>query len=255
MSDDRPGEVSSYLGYLPALFQEVGEDGTSVLGRLLLAFEEVLTGLPGADRRGLEEILDGTLKKTPRGWEPDADSGVQRYFVPGPRSPGIDVPDDHRTKTEFLDWLAGWVALALQPGWNEEEKRRLLARIVPLYAKRGTLAGLVDLLSTYTGMGVEVLEYLQPFQVPVQKGGKTAPVGGDFPIGEGPPHYFGVRIVLQGVSPEELEAKQQIARTIVEQEKPAHTWYRLDFVIPDTIQVGVHSQVGKDTWLGRPKSN
>src|SRR5207237_6386676 len=127
--------------------------------------------------------------------------------------------------------------------------RRLLARIVPLYAKRGTLAGLEDLLSTYTGMGVRVLEYPHALQV----GGRTAVVGGDFPIGEAPPHYFAVRVVLQGVSPEDLEAKKQIAQAIVEQEKPAHTWYQLAFDIPDTIQVGVHSQVGRDTWLGRPE--
>jgi hypothetical protein len=124
---------------------------------------------------------------------------------------------------------------------------RLLARIVPLYAKRGTPAGLLDFLATYTGMGVEVLEYLEPFRV----GGKTAAVGGTFPLGEVPAHYFAVRIVLAG-DPGVLALKKQIARTIVEQEKPAHTWYDLIFVIPQTIKVGAVSRVGKDTLLGRP---
>jgi phage tail-like protein len=247
MSEERRNEVSSYLAYLPALFQEVGPDGTSILGRLLLAFEEVLTGRAdaGAVEAGLEEILDGRLKET---GEPDPDTGVQRYFTPGPGA----VRDECRAPKEFLDWLAGWVALTFLPGWGEEEKRRLLARIVPLYARRGTLAGLLDFLSTYTGMGVKVLEYLTPFEV-----GRNAVVGGDFPLGEAPPHYFSVQVVLQGVSPEEVAAKKQIARTIIEQEKPAHTWYNREddrlFVIPQTIQVGVFSRVGKDTWLGQPK--
>jgi phage tail-like protein len=252
MSDERPNEVSSYLTYLPALFQEVGPDGTSGLGRFLLAFEEVLTGLGGAARPGLEEILDGTLKKTgQQTWAPDPETGVQRYFTPGPG----DVPDDRRAPKEFLEWLADWVALTLQPGWGDDEKRRLLARIVPLYAKRGTPAGLLDFLATYTGMGVEVLECREPFQV----GGKTAAVGGTFPLGEVPAHYFTFRVVLAG-DPNLLALKKQIALKIVEQEKPAHTWYDLApppdrdprFVIPQTIKVGFVSHVGQDTLLGRP---
>jgi phage tail-like protein len=245
MSEERPGEVSSYLAYLPAPFQEVGPDGTSVLGRFLLAFEEILTGLGGAGQPGLEELLDGRLKQVGLAWVPDSETGVQRYFTPGP---GQDT-DDRRAPDEFLGWLAGWVALTFEQDWDPEEKRRLLARIVPLYAKRGTREGLLDFLATYTGMGVDVLEFPRPFQV----GGETAVVGGTFPLGEAPAHFFTVRVVLPS-DPTELARKKQIARTIIEQEKPAHSWYRLDPVIPNTIKIGSVSRVGKDTLLGRPEA-
>jgi Phage tail protein (Tail_P2_I) len=247
MSDERPDELSSYLAYLPVLFQEDGPDGKpNVLGRFLLAFEEVLTGLRGAAERGLEEMLDGQLRAEP-GASPDFETGVQRYFTPGP-----GVPDERRAPEEFLDWLAGWVALALQPGWEVEEKRRLLARIVPLYAKRGTKEGMEDFLSTYTGLqignGVEVREYLHPMQV-----GVTSRVGKDTRIGE-TPHYFEVRLILKEARPDRsLRGKQEIARAIIEREKPAHTCYDLLISIPQTIQVGVVSHVGQNTSLGRPE--
>jgi hypothetical protein len=50
---------------------------------------------------------------------------------------------------------------------------------------------------------------------------------------------------------EERSRKEQIARSIIDQEKPAHTYYELLVQFP-TIQVGVTSTVGKDTLLGIP---
>jgi phage tail-like protein len=223
-----PTQVSSYLKYLPALFQESDQHATPFIGRFLLAFEKILSGLGDPEQPGLEEILDH----------------IHIYFDPGPVQPGQSPDESERAPADFLPWLASWVALSLRQDWDEEEKRRFIGRIVPLYRQRGTKAGLVEILRTYTGMGVEIQEFIQPLQV-----GKTSTISVDTVIGGGPPHYFRVKIFLELRSPEALSRKEQIARAIINQEKPAHTYYDLQIEIP-TMQIGVHSTVGVDTLLG-----
>lgn len=120
-----PKAASGYLQNLPAIFSE-----DSFLGRFLLAFEQVLTGLPGVAGRepapasGLEEII----------------AVISALF------------DPKETHKEFLPWLAGWVALGLRADWTEAQQRDFLANIVPLYRKRGTKENLVKLLRIYTGL-------------------------------------------------------------------------------------------------------
>jgi phage tail-like protein len=222
----QPTQVSSYLQYLPAIFQEdADQQGVSFIGRFLLAFEKILSGLGDPDSPGLEEII----------------AGIDTYFKPGPgHIPSARTPDG------FLPWLASWVALTLRADWAPEEQRRFLSRIVPLYRKRGTKAGLEEMLHTYTGMGVEIFEYHKPFVV-----GETSTVGVDTYIGGGPPHFFWVKMVFTDLDPA-FERRVQIARAIIDQEKPAHTYYHLEVVIP-TMQIGMYSKVGEDTLLGTTK--
>ena len=200
---------SCLMQYLRAMYQE-----DPFLCQFLLAFEKLLLGRkenPDICPFGLEEIIDT----------------IHTFFNPGPDN----LPED-RTPVEFLSWLASWVALTLREDWDENEKRRLLSRIVPLYQKRGTKEGLRDLLHTYTGLKVEISEYLQPLQI-----GSCSTVGVDTIIGGAPPHYFLVKLYL---APTDLvERKQLIARAIIELEKPAHTIYDLIVIVP-TMQIGVH---------------
>src|SRR5689334_7051624 len=106
MTDGSARRASSYMGYLPAIFrQDADGDGVNLLGRFLLAFEQMLTGLGDPSQPGLEELLDGIV--TADGTQ--ILSGSQRYFEPGP-----GMQDNQRTPSEFLDWLAGWVALSVR---------------------------------------------------------------------------------------------------------------------------------------------
>lgn len=233
MIDD--SRISRYLDDLPALFrQEAVGARADFLGRFLLAFEHVLTGVGDPGHPGLEEILEGIV---------DGDKillgGAHRYFTPISEEAGEQVP------SEFLEWLAGWVALTLRDDWSEQERRRLLAEIVPSYRRRGTPEGLKQVLAAFTGVHISAVTLLEtPFAV-----GVTSVVGRDVALGGGQPHYFIVRVQLPGAS--DVERKRKALRTIIDQEKPAHTCYDLYIQIP-TLQVGVTSTVGQDTALGVP---
>lgn len=144
---------SSYLDYLPGIF-----DGgqTSFLNGFLLAFERLLTGLgePSDSEdtlRGIEESLDG-IRTVDGKWQ---QAGIERYFSPQsviPKEERATGSQDERFQTpkEFLDWLAGWVALEIRIDLDESERRALIARAVQLYRLRGTKAGLEQLLEILT---------------------------------------------------------------------------------------------------------
>ncbi len=231
---------SRYLDYLPPIFQQEEDD---FLGRFLLAFEHVLTGVGEFENPGIEEILDGIWKDGSLEL-----AGVHRYFTPGPRKEGDVRPtgtlDAERAPAEFLDWLAGWVALTLREDWDEEEKRRILNETVPAYRNRGTKASLEQVLAAYTErMQVTVSEFIFPFQV-----GEHSTVGVDTMIGDFP-HYFLVRVILKLAWVPDFPKKKEIIRAIIDREKPAHTVYDLQIELP-TIQIGVTSEVGISTILG-----
>lgn len=232
-------DVSRYLEDLPAIFnQETGDGRPGFLGRFLLAFEQVLTGLGDPARPGLEEILDGIAD--PAGGVRLA--GAHRYFAPGP-----DLPDEKRAPQEFLEWLAGWVALTLREDWREEERRRILSRTVLAYRRRGTRKGLQEILAAYTDAApdsIKISEFLRPFEL-----GVTSYVGGDALLGGGAPHYFLIDANVSVEDARDLARKEQILRAIIDAEKPAHTYYDLRIQVP-TMQLGVSSTIGVDTVLG-----
>ena len=140
------------------------------------------------------------------------------------------------TSAEFLPWLASWVAVSQRDDWDEMFKRWLISKIVPLYRKRGTKAGIKELLELYTGEEVEIYEF-------------------DYPA-----HYFQVEMTLSDPNRENLRRRQQIAKGLLDREKPAHTYYALQVLIP-TMQIrndynwpdeagGIGLRVGRNTLLG-----
>jgi phage tail-like protein len=96
------------------------------LGKFLAPFEEVFEGFEG--------LLDE----------------IDRYFAPAFTDP------------ELLPWLATWLSLALDPGWDEAKRRRLIAEAVELYRWRGTVRGLKRYLEIYTGLEPEIREWRWP---------------------------------------------------------------------------------------------
>lgn len=66
--------------------------------------------------------------------------------------------DPELTPRDFLGWLAGWVALEVDDTSPEEQRRARVARAARLHRRRGTLAGLVDLVALQTGTEAEVTD-------------------------------------------------------------------------------------------------
>lgn len=240
MIDDKT--LSSYLDDLPAIYRQEATGGRpDFFGRFLLAFEHVLTGVGDPGDPGLEEFLDGI----PGPGGTPLMAGAHRYFNPGPGE-----SEDLRAPKGFLEWLSGWVALTLREDWQEDERRRILAEIVPSYRKRGTPDGLKQVLAAFTGVhadAITIAEFQQPFQL-----GVSSTVGEDTVLGGGPPHYFMVRALVPGAA--DLARKRAVLRAIIDMEKPAHTFYDLRIQTP-TMQIGVTSTIGEDTVLGVPLEN
>ena len=236
-NNERSGQSSSYLTSLPAIFQQGEQAGRPIfVGRFLLAFEQLLTGLADVDQPGIEEILDGIVGPAGDGLRL---AGLQRYFEPGP-----SLPETQRAPAEFLEWLAGWVALTLRADLDELRQRDFIARAVSFYNQRGTRRGLEEIAKVYTRLGVTVNEMQTPFQI-----GVHATIGEDTVLDGGAPHFFRVLIRLPTADPAELARSRLVAKAIIDMEKPAHTHYALDFMTP-TFQIGICSRIGTDTLLG-----
>ena len=139
-------ESSSYLAYLPPVLWRdrptaENEEQLLELGAALRIFEKVATGL--ADDVRLTHV--------------DAEDPARTHNHPGLTD---EIADLHRlfdpwtTPTDFLPWLASWVALefpTLQgvPLWEEYQRRKVTAEIAQIYRLRGRKKGLNQYLDLY----------------------------------------------------------------------------------------------------------
>lgn len=151
--------------------------------------------------------------------------------------------DPLRTPDDFLPWLASWAALVLRADWSPEQKRQVLARIVPLYRMRGTREGLEQYLRAYVGAGVQVEDAHQPLQV-----GVVATVGTDTVVGGIPANVFRVRVAFTTSDVAGLAQRTESVKAVLAIEKPAHTDYVLSVSGP-TFRVGVVAKLGFDTYI------
>jgi phage tail-like protein len=222
---------SRYLEHLPATFRLNAQgEANDFFGSFLLAFERILTGklpneapadplLPGdgAIPAGIEQVLDT----------------VARYFDPG--TPTSDRATE--APAEFLDWLAGWVATSLRLDWAEDVRRRFIARVPSLYRKRGTAGCIETMLRIYLNKEND------PDEVKVDDSGPT-------------PYFFRVRFTVRGEAAE-LAKHDRIARAIIDQEKPAHTYYALEIVFSelqiykDGYHPGLYQEGDRGVWVGK----
>ncbi|MEG4304893.1 phage tail protein [Microcoleus sp. D3_18a_C4] len=198
-------QLSSYTEYLPAYLQT-----DLFLDRLLLAFEGILSGFSKEKEATINRAIAGGNTEKILGLE-TLISQIHNYF------------DPHQTPTEFLPWLAGWVALSLRDDWDEEVKKQFISQMVPLYQIRGTVFGMKKMLQIY--MESSGLSYP----------GRTISI---FEF-DNKPHYFQIQLVLpsnQVIHPERYWREYRIAKGIIDQEKPAHTYYALR-ILTLTMQI------------------
>jgi phage tail-like protein len=240
MANGNPAKIpSSYLQYLPELFRAPQEPGTApFLGRFLKIFEALLSGRddakPMQDGRkitGLEEILDRYR------------DALDPILAPAELS-----ADRKRFNSDFLTYLASWLALTLDQNWSLAKRRQWVQRIVPLYQRRGTRAALDEYLTMFVGSQARVDEPHGFVLGKVKNLKQTSTLGVDTFLGA-PPYYFRVCInygfpedVAQragiGAEPFDINVWRVIRRStqaIVDLEKPAHTYYDLDARAPGII--------------------
>ena len=124
--------------------------------------------------------------------------------------------DPTLTPFDFLEWLAGWVGLAIDEDWPLARQRTFVSEAVKVYRLRGTAAGLAAEVEIYTQGTVEVIE----------SGACTwSSTPNSAPPGSAPARVV-VRVAVadpSAVSVAGLEA-------IVAAAKPAHVLHRIELV-------------------------
>ena len=183
------GNSSDYIQYIPAILQT-----DEVVSQFLLAFEEILTGqiFPAETNPG----IINNFTSHPPGIEAVIES-IHTYF------------DPDLTPEEFLPWLASWVALSLRDDWQPATKRDFIKKIVHLYRLRGTKEGLAQILSLYLN-SVKLPDNVIIYEED-----------------EYPDYYFQVALRLPRLEYSRYWQEVRIAKAIIDQEKPAHTYYGL----------------------------
>jgi phage tail-like protein len=128
---------------------------------------------------------------------------------------------------EFLPWLAHWVAVALDRSWPIARQRMLIARAVEIFRWRGTLHGLGLHIEVYTGIEPLIQEYRDGFVLGRHNGlGWTTWLTSN----PGNPYVFIVTVPVS--NPRHIDEK--VLHAIIEEDKPAHTIYRLHVVEAST---------------------
>lgn len=187
------------LRLLPEIYQELAADENAV-GREASTFAAFLA------------VLESMLL------DEDPESGSLAAIISS--LPSLMRAAD--TRAGFLPWLAQWVGLDLPPDVPLDVQRQLLEHAVALYQRRGTPAGLQQLLDIVCGGRAKVSE---PEGAGFRVG--AAIVGESTKIGRDRPHYF--EIVMQ-MRREESPDLERLARAFVDLSKPAHTQYAITFV-------------------------
>jgi phage tail-like protein len=230
----------SYLEYLPAVFQD-DEESRRFLDRFLSIFQ---TSFEAFDQK-----ID-TL------WE---------LFDP------FSISD------KYFPWLAGILALPMDPEMPIEQKRKLLKSAFQTYLLRGTVRGFEKVIQDYTGIAsVRVVEHFRlrnwPFLALTADldGGsrlwsrnfyQRLQVGvnsrlGSFKLTSSPeptmePFDWGANqfTIFFPANPRTVAATSASIKQVVEREKPAHALANLCPVFP-RMRVGVQATLGVDAVLG-----
>src|SRR2546425_1709756 len=208
-----------WIQFLPGIFQDADEENADFLQRFLLISAHLTSGI--------EERLEY----------------LHEFF------------DPRLTQPAFLPWLAGWLAMPLLEGWDEEKRREIIQRVPELYRLRGTARGLKLALRLFADVKAEIHEGEWPY--PGMVIGKSSTIGKDTVLS--PPVF-----ISQCFTVELPDRKDEISRerlrtvqALVETEKPAHAHYALVFERTEPVfekvpflHLGKTGRIGVDARIG-----
>lgn len=173
--------------------------------------------------------------------------------------------DPRTTPPEAVDWLAGWLGLALEPGWSDYQRRLLIAQAPYFFQRRGTLLGLMQaiLLTVYPEIGPRIFQddidqfcstirivehFLTRTRPGVAAGDPTEPEsslsGDSLADAQSRAHRFTVMLPTTLDEP----TRRRVER-MIELEKPAHTSFTIKQYWA-MFRVG-EVRLGLDTVLGQ----
>jgi phage tail-like protein len=125
--------------------------------------------------------------------------------------------DPRLAPEDFLPWLASWVGLDPDQRWTDEQLRQLMRVTIRLYRKRGTIAGIRELVEAYTGVQAQVVDTGGCVAAPVRDGpGRVQPLTGDYPGNAEPSVTVAVTV------PEDSAVTEARLRALVGPTIPAH---------------------------------
>lgn len=236
---------SSYLQYLPAVYQE-DDQSRIFLDRFLRIFQTTFDGM--------DQTLDDLWTR----------------FDP------MSVPNS------WFNWLASWIAFPLNPFWSDNQRRSALKQAGQIYPLRGTPPGVQQLIKQYSGVDARLIEHFRLRQLiilPDKPDDGTAlglgtrlwsrdyyrrlQVGvysrvGYFDLTGEPepdmePLAWGANefTVFFDCDPYQVNSTTQSVSQVVEREKPAYTKANYSPVFP-RMRIGVQATLGVDTRVGEP---
>jgi phage tail-like protein len=124
--------------------------------------------------------------------------------------------DPALTPSDFLEWLSGWVGIALDEHWSLDRRRAVVGNALELFRLRGTLAGLVRHVELATGGQVSIAD---------SGGVSISPVpGGELP-GEPVP-----RLAVRVVVPDPETVDEQALDQLITAAKPAHVIHQVEVI-------------------------
>ena len=122
--------------------------------------------------------------------------------------------DPDLAPADFLQWLGGWVGLAMDDSLPADRRRAVLTDAISLYRTRGTARGLAAHLQLFTGAPVEIEE----------SGGTAFSTTPDPP----PPGASGFELVVRIRVDDADELDVERLDALVAAAKPAHVVHRLE---------------------------
>jgi phage tail-like protein len=153
--------------------------------------------------------------------------------------------DARSTPDKFLPWLASWIGLSFDQRWSNEDIRRFIEEAPDLYKKRGTRDGLEKILLTYLNTDKSNIMIFEQFQFEYLTETIRDFYSRLYFRGN---NAYAFRVLLNSSIVD--EKKLEIVKSIVENEKPAHTMGYIDVFQP-WFYLGMNAFLGINTPLAR----
>jgi phage tail-like protein len=141
--------------------------------------------------------------------------------------------DPQTAPEHFLDWLAGWVGLELYEKWSPKLRRKLIAGAVERHHRRGTKAGLQQVVAIFTDaerVTVEESGGVWEVAVPALDDGSVPEFPKEIPSGSWVTITVAVGAESHG-DPAKVDEVTQLVQRVAERVTPAHVALREVLVV------------------------